>query len=116
MQPNYTTDTIESGTERIAAMTEMLSLIENPRYTFIGGKIFSGYDYRLSFACPSVIGKRKEYVEVLAEKLKSTTDGFEPMYTRLEYGMDLILKCRINSYITFNERTVNKKYKVTHWD
>lgn len=98
------------------AMTEMLSPIENPRYILIGRKRFGEYDYELSFACPSIIGKKKEYVEVLAQKLKSTTGNFVPMYTRLEEGRALILKCRKNSYITFNEKTVNEKYKVTHWD
>ena len=98
------------------AMAEMLSPIENPRYILIAKNIFKRYNYELSFACPSVIGKKKEYVEVLAEKLKITTGNFEPVYVHREEGRKLILKCRKRSYITFNENTMGKKYKVTHWE
>jgi hypothetical protein len=98
------------------AMTEMLSPIENPRYILIAKKKFKRYNYELSFACPSIIGKKKEYVEVLAEKLKATTGNFEPVYTHREDGRRLILKCRKRSYITFNEKAMGKKYKVSHFE
>ena len=98
------------------AMTEMLSPIENPRYILISKNMFKRYNYELSFACPSIIGKKKEYVEVLAEKLKATTGNFEPVYTHREDGRRLILKCRKRSYITFNEKAMGKKYKVSHWN
>lgn len=98
------------------AMTEMLSPIENPRYILIAKTRLNKYNYELSFACPSIIGKKKEYVEVLAEKLKSTTGNFEPVYTHREDGRKLILKCRKRSYITFNEKAMGKKYKVSHWN
>lgn len=99
-----------------AAMAEMLSPIENPRYILVGKNIFNKYNYELSFACPSIIGKKKEYVEVLAEKLKATTGRFEPVYTHREEGRKLILKCRKSSYITFNEKAKEQKYKVSHWE
>lgn len=95
-------------------MTEMLSPIENPRYILIAKNIFNRYDCTLSFACPSIIGKKKECVELLAKKLKNTTGRFEPIFTRREDGRKLILKCRKNSYITFNEKIMNKTYKVSH--
>ncbi len=98
------------------AMAEMLSPIENPRYILISKNIFKRYNYELSFACPSIIGKKKEYVEVLAEKLKATTGNFETVYTHREDGRRLILKCRKHSYITFNEKAMGKKYKVSHWN
>ena len=98
------------------AMAEMLSPIENPRYILISKNIFKRYNYELSFACPSIIGKKKEYVEVLAKKLKATTGNFEPVYTHREDGRRLILKCRKRSYITFNEKAMGKKYKVSHWN
>ena len=98
------------------AMAEMLSPIENPRYILISKNIFKRYNYELSFACPSIIGKKKEYVEVLTEKLKATTGNFEPVYTHREDGRRLILKCRKRSYITSNEKAMGKKYKVSHWD
>ena len=98
------------------AMTEMLTPIENPRYVLIAKNIFGGYDYRRSFACPSVIAKKKEYAELLAEKLKLTTGKFEPVYTYRENGRELILKCRKRSYITANEKAFGKNYKVSHWE
>ncbi len=98
------------------AMTEMLTPIENPRYILIAKKSLGRYNYALSFACPSIIGKKKEYAAVLAQKLKNTTGNFEPVYTHREDGRRLILKCRKRSYITFNEETMKRKYKVSHWN
>lgn len=98
------------------AMAEMLAPIENPRYILISKTKFNQYNYKLSFACPSIIGKKKEYVQILAEQLKSTTGKFEPVYTYREEGRKLILKCRRHSYITFNEKAMNKKYTVSHWN
>lgn len=98
------------------AMTEMLSPIDNPRYILVGKTRLGGLNYGLSFACPSIIGRKKEYVEVLVKKLKGSTGDFLPMYTRLENGRELILRCRKNSYITLNEQMINRKYKVTHWN
>lgn len=98
------------------AMAEMLSPIENPRYILISKNKFKRYNYKLSFACPSIIGKKKEYVEVLTEKLKASTGNFEPVYTHREDGRRLILKCRKHSYITFNEKAMGKKYKVSHFE
>ncbi len=98
------------------AMAEMLSPIDNPRYVLIKQQIFSKYNYRYSFACPSIIGKKKEYVEVLAEKLKYSIGKFVPIYTRNENGRALILKCRKGSYITYNHKMMNKKYKVKRWE
>lgn len=98
------------------AIAEMFSPIENPRYILIGKTMFNRYRYSLSFACPSVLGKKKEYVEVLAEKLKGNTGNFEPVYTRKEDGRALILKCRKHSYITYNEGILGTKYRVSHWE
>ena len=98
------------------AMTEMLSPIKNPRYLLIAKRGPRRYNYALSFACPSVIGRKKEYVEVLAEELKKTTEFFVPVYVHCEEGRRLILKCRKKSYITYNEKHLNSKYKVSHWE
>ncbi|MBO5269247.1 MAG: hypothetical protein J6B77_00570, partial [Clostridia bacterium] len=95
---------------------EMLSPIENPRYLLIAKSWLRGYRYALSFACPSVIGKKKEYAEVLARHLKASTGNFDVVYAHREDGRRLILKCRKHSYITFNERAMGKKYKVSHWE
>lgn len=97
------------------AMTEMLSPIANPRYILISKPKLLGYRYDLSFACPTVIGKKKEHVEVLAEKLKAT-GNFEPVFTHREDCRKLILKCRKESYISFNERCINRKFRVCRWE
>ncbi len=96
------------------AMAELLSPIENPRYILISRSRL-GYRYELSFACPSVIGKKREYVEILASRLKGSTGNFEPVYAHREEGRRLILRCRKRSYITANQRVIDKKYKVSHW-
>ena len=96
------------------AMAEMLSPIENPRYLLIGRNMFGGYKYSLSYACPSAIGRKKEYVEVLAKKLKGVAGKFEPVYCHREEGRKLILKCRRHSYITANQQALDKKYRVSH--
>lgn len=98
------------------AISEMLSPIENPRYILIAKTRFKRYNYELSFACPSIIGKKREYVNILAKKLKETTGNFDIVYTHKEDGRNLILKCRKHSYITYNEIAMGKKYKVSHWE
>ncbi len=98
------------------AMAEMLSPIENPRYILIKKKLFSSYNYKHSYACPSAIGRKKEFADVLAQKLKYSTGNFEPIYTRNENGRALILKCRKKSYITYNQKMMDKKYKVRRWE
>ena len=98
------------------AITEMLSPIENPRYILIAKTKSRRYNYALSFACPSIIGSKKEYVTVLVEKLKETTCNFESVYMYREDGRRFLLKCRKYSYITRNEMAMGKKYRVSHWE
>lgn len=98
------------------AMAELLSPIENPRYLLIKKTRSGRYLYEQSYACPSVLGKKKECVEVLAEHLKRDTGDFEAVYTHREDGRRLILKCRKQSYVTQNIRAAGRKYKVTHWE
>ncbi len=97
------------------AMSEMLSPIDNPRYILIKKQVLTGYNHKFAFACPSAIGKKKEYVEVLAEKLRRSTGKFIPIYTRTEKGRAFILSCRKRSYITSNHKMIDKKYKVKRW-
>lgn len=95
------------------AMTQLLTPIDNPRYLLIKKNFLGIYNYTLSFACPDVIGKKKEYVEVLAENLRSLGCKFEPVYTHKEGGHRLVIKCRNLSYITFNHRAIYGKLRVT---
>lgn len=102
------------------AMTEMLSMVENPRYVIIKKNFFGGFNYRISFACPSVIGRKKEYVDILSHNLKSSCGKFETVYTRKENGRKIILLCRRNSYITKNEREkcrmLQRKFRVSRYE
>ncbi len=98
------------------AMRELLSPIENPRYILIRKSRLLGYRFRDSFACPSVIGKKKEYAELLAQNLKKSTGSFVPVYTRNEEGRALILRCRRRSFISRNQKLIDAKYKVRRWE
>ena len=60
--------------------------------------------------------QKKEYVAVLAERLKATTGRFEPVYAHRDGGRRLILKCRKHSYITLHEKASERKYKVSHFN
>lgn len=93
------------------AMAEFLSPIDNPRYLLIRRNVLGKPLYRFSFACPSVIGKKKEYAEVLAKKLKKV-GRFELVFTRREDGRRLILTCRKKSYINVNQRNLEQIYRV----
>lgn len=55
--------------------------------------------YNHSYACPSTIGQRKEYVEIFDSNLKPLMGNFEMVYTRNEKGRAEILRCRRRSYI-----------------
>lgn len=98
------------------AISELLSPIENPRYLLIRKSWFRRFDYRYAFACPSVLGKKKEYAETLARNLKGNTGTFETVFAHREDGRKLILKCRRKAFITYNQKILTKKYKVSHWE
>ena len=98
------------------AMDELLSPIENPRYLIIKRKMAGKYNYQFSFACPAIIGKKKEYVEVLCQKLKRSMGNMEVVYTHQPKGRELILTCRKKAYLTKIERlnaSSKKKYVVS---
>lgn len=96
------------------AIAEMLSPIDNPRYVLVM-KRFDIRNYRNSFACPSIIGQRREYVETFKNKLKGRIGNFELIYTRNEKGRSVILSCRRASYISQNAKMVTNKKKVDKW-
>lgn len=97
------------------AIKEMLSVIDNPRYLIVMKK-GKRLVYKNSFACPSLIGQRKEAVEIFINNLKQQVATFDLFYTRNEDGRKLILKCRKKSFITRNEKIVNKKKKVVNYE
>lgn len=97
-----------------SAMKELLSPIENPRYILIKKDNLGRHNYFYSYACPSVIGRKKEYVEILEKKLRKSMGKFELVYTHKEGGRQTIMSCRQNSYITYNHLITSDKYKITY--
>ncbi len=90
------------------ALTEMLSPIEDPRYILVARETL-GHDYSRSYACPSVIGNKKENVEILKTHLKKGCGKFDLVYTRNAEGRKALFHCRRNSYINLNSKFVKSK-------
>lgn len=101
------------------SMAQFLSYIDNPRYIFIKQvKIFGikRLNYTMSFACPTLIGTKKENAEILLKNLKKMGD-FHLIYTRQEEGRKELLKCRRYSYVGLNESyIVGKKIMRHDWE
>jgi superfamily II DNA or RNA helicase len=100
------------------AIKEMLSAIDNPRYILIKRMKFLWFSlkkYNHSYACPSIIDRKKEYVEVLVRYLQKSSGGFDLFYTRNENGRKKLLKCRRKSYMNANDAVV-KGRRVTKWE
>lgn len=100
-----------------AAIKELLSPIENPRYLLIPRKRFLGYRYRYALACPEILGSRSEYAECFAKQLERSMGNIETVYTRTEKGRKLILTCRKASYITYNDKVLYRRRKrISRWE
>ncbi len=98
------------------AVSELLTPIDNPRYIVIKKNILGKYNYKYSFACPSIIGKNKNTAELFNKYLSNIIGKYELVYTRNENGRKFILKCKIKSYISYNAKKVNNKHKISRWD
>lgn len=108
-------DTIHEQNIFNKAISELLSPIDNPRYIVVMKKR-KKIDYKYSFACPSIIGQNKMYVDILVDELKKKVSSFDAFYTRNADGREVILKCRKKSLITKNDRMINKKKKVRNYE
>lgn len=109
---NFVECSLTGGTQReksvfSKAVTEMLSPIDDPRYIFVAKETL-GHDWTRSYACPSVIGNKKENAEVLASRLRGA-GKFDLVYTRNEEGRKALFHCRRNSYINLNAKLVKCK-------
>jgi hypothetical protein len=98
------------------AIKELLSPMENPKYIIIKRSIIGTYDYKYSFACPSVLGKNAEIVKVFKENLKKSIGNMEIKYAYSDEGRKLFIKCRTLSFITKNDKKINKRQRVTKFD
>ena len=97
------------------AITEMLSPIDNPKYLLIM-KRKALLNYEQSYSCPTIIGQRKELVELFADNLKGRVGDFEIVYTRNDEGRKLLLKCRKRSFLTQNEKFLKRKKRVSRYE
>lgn len=79
------------------AMMELLSPIAYPYYLLIQKEAGGQYQYKYSFACTTVIGQKKEYVEVLARNLKERMESMEVIDTFTKNGYKIKRKCRQES-------------------
>lgn len=96
------------------AMAEILSPIEEPRYILISKSGKSKYNYRLSFACPAILSKKKEHAQLLSKKLSAASGKFEAVYAQREDGRKLLLRCRQESYISEGQKSLKSKYTLSH--
>lgn len=90
------------------AVTQLLSPIGNPRYILIAKTRFGRDNERFSFACPDILGKRKEAVLTLEKELRKTTRPFSAVFTRSEEGRKKLIRCRRRSYLTANDAILSK--------
>ena len=89
------------------AVSELLSPIDNPRYILI-----KNGNYTNSFACPTIIGNKKESVQFFADELKRKFGEFKVVYTRNENGSKELLNCKKYSYLNNNSKSVKSKKMV----
>ena len=73
-------------------------------------------NYEQSYSCPSVIGQRKEMVELFVNNLKGRVGPFEMIYTRTDEGRRMLLKCRKRSFLTQNEKMLKKKKIISKYE
>ena len=90
--------TVREKTLFAEAMGELLSPIGNPRYLLIRSLSVFGFTRRLSaqsYACPALLGVKKETAELFRKELEKSGDRFELVYTRSAEGRKLLLSCRL---------------------
>ena len=96
------------------AVFEMMSAIDNPRYVMVKRyKFLSLISYTNSYACPSVLGVKKEYAQALADVIRTKAGNFELIYTRTLEGRNYLYKCKKKSYLNRNE-IYTKRNKVVN--
>ena len=94
------------------AIKEFFSPIENPRYIVVKSR-FGKFDYKHSFACPTIIGKNKQSADVFRENIAHYCGKFCLVFTRTEASRKIMLKCQKLSYITLTDKLVTQKYKIS---
>lgn len=83
------------------ALCELLTRIGDPRYVFVK-RGFAGTDCTVSFACPAVLGAKKETAERLLRRLEKLIGRADAVYTRSPAGARVELRCIQRSYLNRN--------------
>ena len=100
------------------AIKELLSPMDNPRYVIVKKGVINkkGYDYNYSFACPTALASNSKTVETFKRNLVHSIGDIDIKYVYSEEGRKLLVKCRKNSFITRNDKYINKRQRVTKFD
>ncbi len=94
------------------AVSELFSAIDDPRYLLVGQKKLFNLTFSKrasSFACPSLIAKKKEYVNYLLSGLKPVLGTLSPVYTRSDNGREELVRCQQESRLNALEAKVTNK-------
>ncbi len=86
-----------------AAINEMMTQIDNPRYVIIkkrkiGKKTY--FNYSASYSVPKDLSANKESVELLAKNLKRVKGRYAVVYARSVEGRETLLKCKKKSKLS----------------
>ncbi len=76
------------------AMRELVAPIDKPRYLLVPKDASKREQCQYALACPSVIGRAKEFVAILEKYLKENIGAMEAVYTGSEKGHKLLECCR----------------------
>lgn len=76
------------------AIREMMSPIEKPRYLLVPERGGEKDKYSHALACPSVIGKKEEFVKVLKRNLNKNLGDINDVYTGYEEGRKILKLCQ----------------------
>ena len=89
-------------------VSEFLSAIDDPRYVIaVCGRL--GPDWTQSFACPALLGTKKETAERFAKRLSRTGRRFAAAYTRGDGGKRTLTWCKKHSYLNLADVRVSGK-------
>jgi len=78
------------------SVSEFLSAIDDPRYVLVENCRL-GPVWKNSFACPALLGTKKETAERLAKRLSRTGCRFAAAYTRADGGKRTLTQCKKQS-------------------
>ncbi|MBO7270490.1 MAG: hypothetical protein J6U81_04480, partial [Bacteroidales bacterium] len=71
--------------------------MDNPKYIIIKKNVIGRYDYKYSFACPIVLSKNTETVDLFKSNLKKIIGEMDITYAYNETGRKLYVLCRRKS-------------------